>query len=69
LRTDTHIERQLTRDNKSGYAVFVIQDGRPPSLLIRNVKEPKVLEMAELPEVLKAIFTAAKKIFIMSRKV
>ena len=69
LRSDTHIERQLTRDNKSGYAVFVIQDGRPPSLLVRNVEEPKVLEMAELPEVLKAIVTSSKKIFVMTKRV
>ena len=52
LRADPPIikGRQLARDQLSGYAIFVIQTEKRPSLIVTDPEHPKILDRPQLPK-------------------
>ena len=51
LRTDppSSVGKQLIRDLELKYAVFVIAEGKPPSLIVTDTEHPEFLKRSELP--------------------
>jgi len=62
------IVKQPQRDSSLGYPVFVLRDDYPVSLLVKNPEDPKILEVANLPESLRVIIKESPKLFIKVTK-
>jgi len=48
----------------TGYMLFVVKDGHPPSILVRNPEKPQFLEKADLPVNVQRYVEKGKKIFV-----
>jgi len=66
LRGDAPVElvRQPARDKETGYPIFVLRSDGPPAMLVTNTEDAQPLQKGEVPEVLKAIIKASKKLFV-----
>ena len=59
--------KPFTASDITGYMIFVVKDGHPPSILITNPEKPRFLEKADLPVNIQRYLESAKKIFVKSK--